>query len=204
MVLDEGQIPNENRILGYSVVGGRPTDEDILVFDGTNKVWIMRADALGDVTGAANLGTGENIFESEIATILNFKSITNSADILLTGSPTELQIALSVAFLARMTTIEGDITTNTAAIILRQLESEKDTANGYAGLSGTSKIANSQISEVLALDDLTDMPAAIADLYLKRNAGDTAWELAAAGGVTENTNLTIQGQTLTMGQWLLF
>jgi len=196
MPLDGNQTPNDNRILGYPVQGGRPITDDILKFNAIQNIWTFVQDETGDITGGFSLGAGEIVFASEIAGILNFKSITASADVLLTGTPDEIAIALSVAFLARIAAIEADFANY-------QLLAEKDAASGYAGLSAGSKIAASQIQQVIALGDLTDMPAPTADLFLKRNAGDTAYEFAAAGGgITESTNLTVNGITLTMGQWV--
>lgn len=58
-----------------------PDNGEVLSTDGTNNVWSSAG--AGDITGASNLGTGLNIFDTESAGILRFNSIAAGSNITL-------------------------------------------------------------------------------------------------------------------------
>jgi hypothetical protein len=196
MPLDGNQIPNDNRVLGYPVIGGRPADNDILKFNGTQNIWEYIQDEIGDITGGASLGAGEAVFASEIAGILNFKSLTASADILLTGTADEIAVALSVAFLARMTAIDAAIALNTAKVTNATHTGEVTGAT--ATVLDKSAISNKSVVTAVAADYVLIGDTSDSDNLKKSLVSDFL-----GGSVTENTNLEVEGITKTLGQWIL-
>jgi hypothetical protein len=92
---------------------------------------------------------------------------------------------------------DTDLTTHASALDPHtgyQRESEKDQASGYAGLSVGSKVALAQISEVLAIDGLSDVDAqafATGDILYRASSGK--WVRLAIGGLARILRVSATG-----------
>jgi len=178
-------LPQEERQLGLSYyksiqLATDPDNGEVLSTDGTNNVWSSAG--AGDITGASNLGTGLNIFDTESAGILRFNSIAAGSNITLSttsnantiviastavggGGATPFESNTSWGALAQATTSrlafpEGLISSSTIGNLTTGNLTATTSANLYQWLSRQGNLGI----------DLTEVGS---DLVLHANVGGT-------------------------------
>jgi hypothetical protein len=182
--------------LGQNLVWILPTtlglNNYVLATDGNGRLFWAEPGGPGSglPDAYASLTDGTNTATASGSSTIKFQSdAAGTIDVTVAeGSPDTVTIGVHTSnvdhnSLANLTT--GDPHTQ------YQLKSEKNTANGYAGLDGSAKIAASQISEVIGLNDLTDVdiPTVANGALLYFNGTSGKWVRLPIG---------INGQVLTV------
>jgi len=151
---NKGGLQGKRDLFGKTESNQTPVNLDIIQFNLANQQWELVSGVVGNaVQNGANVGTGEGVFKNRTADDLNFRTLVQNTEILLTGSVDE--IAFSVGVIA-----QGKIQNLVSDLLLKEDKINKGLAGGYAGLDGSALLFLANIP-ALPISQITGLQTAL-------------------------------------------
>jgi len=165
-----------------------PSNLDIIQFNGATQEWELVNGVIGNaVQSSSNVGAGEGVALTRVGDDLPFRSLVQNAEILLSGSATEIAFSVGIIAQSKITNLVSDL-------LLKEDKSNKGIAGGYAGLDGTALLFLANIP-FLPISQITGLQTAL-DSKIETITNVGAFNEIAKAKVGTNVDLrTLQAGT---------
>ena len=151
---NKGGLQGKRDLFGKPESNQVPVNLDIIQYNLANQQWELVSGVVGNaVQNGANVGTGEGVFKNRTADDLNFRSLVQNSEILLTGSADEIAFSVGLISQSKIINLVSDL-------LLKEDKANKGIAGGYAGLDGSALLFLANIP-ALPISQITGLQTAL-------------------------------------------